>query len=393
MYIKPRKCPICNSENHEKLYEQKFTAMSSGSLLDNYTVVICRKCGFGYADNIPEQEVFDAYYQNMSKYEYQEHSGQESPQDLIRFKSIVDILVPFLSPQSKVIEIGCATGKMLSLLKEKWGGEVMGVDPSLVCGETAERLYNISVYNYNLWDLPVPKEKFTCVILSAVLEHIRDLNRAIDKITSLLLLNGLLEIEVPDASRYAEFLGAPFQEFSTEHIDFFSPISLDNLLQKHGYQKLICEQSVRSQSDNTRMPVITAIYQYSGNKNHEVTFDNITKLNLNAYILSSQQIEKQLQQIIDNLINNQRSILVWGVGTHTQRLLATGNLLKANICAFIDSNPRYQDKTIHGISIIPPSELRQHKEAILISSQVFQSEIKKQIEEDLKLKNTLILLY
>jgi ubiquinone/menaquinone biosynthesis C-methylase UbiE len=393
MNMKPRNCPICNSKHHEKLYDQKFTKMSSGSLLDNYTVVICTTCGFGYADNIPEQEVFDAYYQNMSKYEYKEHGGQESPQDLIRFQSIVDILVPFLSPQSKVIEIGCATGKMLSLLKEKWGCEVMGADPSLVCAETAKRLHNISVCNYNLWDLPLSEQRFNCVILSAVLEHIRDLNRAIDKITSLLLFNGLLEIEVPDASRYADFLGAPFQEFSTEHIDFFSPISLDNLLQKHGYQKLICEQSVRSQSDNTLMPVITAIYQYSGNKNHKITFDDITKSNLNTYIWGSQQIENQLQQIIDDLINAQLPILIWGVGTHTQRLLATGKLLKANICAFIDSNPRYKDKTIHGIPIISPSEIGQHDEAILISSQVFQSEIKKQIEEELKLDNTLILLY
>jgi SAM-dependent methyltransferase len=391
--MKPRKCPTCNNEYSEKLYEQQFTVMSSGSLLDSYTVAICKKCGFGYADNIPEQEIFDTYYQNMSKYEYQDHSGQESQQDLIRFQSIVDILIPFLSPQSKVIEIGCATGKMLSLLKEKWGGEVIGVDPSLVCANTAKNLYNITVFNYNLWDLPVPKQKFNCVILSAVLEHIRDLNRAIDTITSLLLLDGLLVIEVPDASRYFEFLGAPFQEFSTEHINFFSPISLDNLLKKHGYQKIICEQFVRLQSDNTPMPVITVIYQYKGNNNHEIAFDSITKTNLDAYILASQQIEKQLQEKIDGLINTQLPIMIWGVGTHTQRLLATCNLLNANIYAFIDSNPRYQDKTIKGIPIISPSDLSQHNEAILISSQVFQSEIKKQIVEDLNLRNDLILLY
>jgi SAM-dependent methyltransferase len=391
--MKSRSCPICNSEHRELLYSQKFTIMSSGSLLDSYDVVVCQACGFGFADNIPEQEEFDNYYQDMSKYEYQEHSGQESPQDLIRFQAVVDILVPFLPPQSKVLEIGCATGKMLSLLKDKGDFELTGVDPSPVCAETAKRLHDISVHNYNLWNLPIPEHKFDCVILSAVLEHIRDLNRAIEKITALLSINGLLEIEVPDASRYAEFPGAPFQEFSTEHIDFFSPISLDNLLQQHGYQKLICEQSVRSQSDNTMMPVITAIYRYGGNKNCELIFDHSTKISLNDYIQKSRQAEEKIQQVIDHLVNSQLAILVWGVGTHTQRLLATSNLAQANIIGFVDSNPRYQDKLIYELPIISPADLGRHTEDILISSQVFQSEIKKKIEEELKLKNNLILLY
>lgn len=391
--MKQRYCPICNSEYYKLLYNQKFTILSSGSLLDSYDVVVCTKCGFGYADNVPEQEVFDAYYQDMSKYEYQDHSGQESQQDLIRFHAVVDILLPFLSPQSKVLEIGCATGKMLSLLQGKGDFEVTGVDPSLVCAETAKRLYDISVHNYNLWNLPVPEQKFDCVILSAVLEHIRGLNRAIEKITSLLSVNGLLEIEVPDASRYAEFPGAPFQEFSTEHINFFSPISLDNLLQQHGYQRLICDRSVRSQSDNTLMPSITVIYKYSGNKRDEVVLDKTTEQNLTEYIQKSEQIEKQLYAVIDDLSSSQLPILVWGVGTHTQRLLAMSNLCKANIIAFVDSNCRYQDKSISELPIISPQELSQHSEPILISSQVFQDDIKRQIREQLKIDNQIILLY
>jgi len=367
--------------------------MSSGSLLDSYNVVVCQLCGFGYADNIPEQEVFDAYYQDMSKYEYQDRSRQESQQDLVRFHAVVDILVPFLSPQSRVLEVGCANGKMLSLLQEKGKFEVSGVDPSPVCTETAKILYDISVHNYNLWNLPVSKQKFDCIILSHVLEHVREINRAIEKITSLLSLNGILEIEVPDASRYAEFPGAPFQEFSTEHINFFSPISLDNLLQRHGYQQLICEQSVRSQSDNTLMPSITVIYKYSGNKRNEIVLDKTTELNLSEYIQKSEQIEKQLHAVIDDLSSSQLAILVWGVGTHTQRLLAMSNLSKANISAFVDSNSRYQDKSISELPIISPRVLSQYREPILISSQVFQDDIKRQIREQLKIDNQIILLY
>lgn len=388
-----RDCPICSSKEHELLFTQEFTAMSSGSLLSSYDVVSCHKCGFCYADNIPDQGILDEYYQDMSKYEYQDSEGQESSQDLLRFQAIVDTLIPFLSPEHRILEIGCANGKLLSLLKKQGYGEVSGLDPSPVCAKTAQELYGISVHNHNLWKMPVPPEKFNCIIMSAVLEHIRDLNRCLDKITALLSVGGILEIEVPDASCLAEIHGAPFQEFSTEHIDFFSPISLNNLLQTHGYEKLVCEQNVRQQSDNTLMPVITVIYQYTGNTNQELAFDSSTTTSLSAYINKSQLIELNLKRTIDDIVADKQPIIVWGVGTHTQRLLATSSLSQASISAFVDSNIRYQDKLLQGISIISPADIINYDEPILISSQVFQDSIQNQIRENLQLKNRVITLY
>jgi SAM-dependent methyltransferase len=389
-----RSCPICHNHHHELLFTQKFTAMSSGSLLDSYDVVVCQECGFGYADNIPDQSVFDTYYQEMSKYEYQENSGQESHHDLARFRSITDILTPFLpSFEARILDIGCATGKLLSLIKKCGYNYVLGLDPSPVCAKTAHNLYNISVSNDSLWDLSKPLQLFDCIIFSGVLEHIRDLNRCLDKVAEILAIGGILQIEVPDVSCFSNFTGAPFQEFSTEHIDFFSSTSLDNLLQTHGFHQLFCERNVRKQSDSTVMPVITAIYQHTSNKNREFVFDSSTKNSLLEYISQSKTIETNVRKIIDNVVDSRNSIIVWGVGTHTQRLLATSNLSQANICAFVDSNPRYQGKFLQEIPIISPTKLMNYREPIVISSQVFQSEIQAEIKDNLKLENQLILLY
>ena len=49
-----------------------------------------------------------------------------------------------------------------------------------------------------------------------------------------------------------------------------------------------------------------------------------------------------------------REILVWGAGLHTQRLLATGGLDRANIRAFIDRDPIYHGATLAGRPIIAP---------------------------------------
>jgi SAM-dependent methyltransferase len=389
-----RSCPVCLSHHPELLFKQQFTAMSSGSLLDSYDVVVCKDCGFGYADGIPTQDAFDRYYQDMSKYEYQHNTGQESIHDLHRFQSIVNFLIPFLpSKQARILDIGCATGKLLSLLKQEGYQAVLGLDPSPVCAQTARSLYDISVTTDRLWDLAEPNLPFNCIVLSGVLEHICDLNKSITKITSLLEINSLLLVEVPDASRFSDFPDAPFQEFSTEHIDFFSQVSLDNLLGLYGYDLLTSAQNDRPQSDSTIMPVITSIYRYSGNQNRPIKVDSITKLGLTAYINQSEQVEFQLQNIISNIVATQDPIVVWGVGTHTQRLLATSQLSQANITAFVDSNPRYQGKSLQEIEIISPTELKYRNESIMISSRVFQSDIIQQIREQLNITNQLILLY
>jgi hypothetical protein len=84
---------------------------------------------------------------------------------------------------------------------------------------------------------------------------------------------------------------------------------------------------------------------------------------------------------------------VWGVGTHTSRLMATSRLGEADIVAFIESNSRYHGKTLRGRPILAPEVLKDFREPVLISSRVFEKEIADQIRHDLGCSNELILLY
>ena len=97
---------------------------------------------------------------------------------------------------------------------------------------------------------------------------------------------------------------------------------------------------------------------------------------------------------IDAIVDAGRPILVWGVGTHTSRLMATSRLAEANIVAFIESNSRYHGKTL-ARSAHPGARrrCRSGSEPVLISSRVFQKEIADQIRNDLGCTNELILLY
>jgi len=389
-----RGCAVCGSQRSKLLFQQRFSEMSSGSLLEGYDMVVCQECGFGFADNIPEQAVFDAYYREMSKYEYQDCGGQESEYDLARFSAISGIIKQFLhNAQARILEVGCATGRLLSLLKESGYHNVLGLDPSPACAEAAQRLYGVRVLTNTLSDVSVPGQSSDFLILVGVLEHIRDLGSALAKTRYMLSTEGLMFVEVPDATQFARWPDAPFQQFSTEHINFFSATSLANLMQSNGFVQVFCRQDAREQSYGTTMPVISAIFKKDDLRPAHPVRDLETEQGLVEYIRQSQKVDDRIRQMIDDLAASGRPIIVWGVGTHTLRLLATSKLTESNICAFVDSNSHYQGKQLNGIPIIAPADSKGRSEPILISSRAFQREIERQIRDELKCTNELILLY
>ena len=76
--------------------------------------------------------------------------------------------------------------------------------------------------------------------------------------------------------------------------------------------------------------------------------DDVTEPDLRQYVRDSQRVDDRIRQTIDEILDRGEPIVVWGVGTHTLRLLATSRLKNAKIAAFVDSNPRYQGKTVQG---------------------------------------------
>jgi FlaA1/EpsC-like NDP-sugar epimerase len=204
---------------------------------------------------------------------------------------------------------------------------------------------------------------------------------------------GLLYLEVPDATTFADWPNAPYQDFSTEHINFFSPVSLRNLMRRHGFTEVFLEQNHREQSYKTVMSNVSAFYRKEEDVPQHIEFDTDTADGLERYIASSAADDRRLQAKIDAVVDAQQPIVVWGVGTHTSRLMATSRLAEAQIVAFIESNSRYHGKTLHGRPILPPEALRERGEAVLISSRVFQNEIAEQIRAGLGCPNELILLY
>jgi hypothetical protein len=99
--INSRRCAICHGQRKRLLYQQRFSMLSIGSILNGYDVVICQDCVFCYEDNIPDQSAFDVYYREMSKYEHQDHAGQPTEFEPRQIPELAQFLAKnILHPQS-----------------------------------------------------------------------------------------------------------------------------------------------------------------------------------------------------------------------------------------------------------------------------------------------------
>jgi 2-polyprenyl-3-methyl-5-hydroxy-6-metoxy-1,4-benzoquinol methylase len=389
-----RTCAICGATIPDLVFRQQFAAIEGASIVDGYDVVTCRTCGFAYADGIPEQHVFDAYYRAMSKYEYHQRDGEESPYDRVRMADIAADLEPLIGDRTaRILDIGCATGRLLYLLKEQGFPNVTGLDPSAGCVEAAKRLYHVRVVQGSMSDFPQTGERYDVVILIGVLEHIRDLIEAMRRVESILAPGGLVYVEVPNAIDFHRWPNAPFQDFSTEHINFFAPISLKNLFARFGFEQEYVKQHERQQSYGTMMSCLSAAFRRVGEPGGSIEFDSQSRPSLQRYVADSEAEEERIRSLIDELAASSRRLFVWGVGTNATRLLETTRLGEANIEAFVDSNTKYHGKRLANRPVVSPDALLGRTEPILILSRVFQREIAEQIRSSLGGNREILTLY
>jgi hypothetical protein len=78
----------------------------------------------------------------------------------------------------------------------------------------------------------------------------------------LLRADGRIFLEVPDASRCIPRRDTPFDEFSTESINFFSIFSLTNLLQQRGFRAVAGGYALRLRNETT-FPTTFVVFEKS----------------------------------------------------------------------------------------------------------------------------------
>ena len=216
------------------ILQRDFTMCRNITIFEKYDVLRCSNCKLYYAGNIEQTKEMADYYALMSRYEGGNYTLSK---DIMRhYRQNVDMIQKIIPKDAKILDVGCAFGGLLNELKKEGYMNLTGLEPSEKNCNYAEKMYSITVQKGN-WGNKMPiseDEKFDLIIFSAVLEHLLDFKSDIQRCKKYLNKDGYIHIVVPDVELFAEREDL-YQEFSTEHINYFDIDFLNLMMEECGY--------------------------------------------------------------------------------------------------------------------------------------------------------------
>ncbi len=378
-----RPCSICNHTKGRILYTQKFSLPEKSALPSSYDVVECENCGHCFADTSANQKDYDLYYNQMSKYEDKETASGGGFDEIDRARlNIAARIIEENCPDksSSILDIGCANGGLLHCLNDKGYKNLTGIDITKICVENVKKAGFNAFFGgiFNLEELG--NNKYDVVILSHVLEHVYDLQKTAENLKKLLNPNGIIYIEVPDASRYANYYVVPFYYFDCEHINHFDINALKNLFEDADFKCSSFNEREIKVSATTPYPAVSVVFK----KEKQSVVPVIIKTeNVVNSIIKYIEISKQKSDFseIERLIESKSPVLIWGAGMYSLRLLENSPLKDCYINCFMDKDFKKQGNTINNIEIRNPIEVLKldKTSTIIIASAIYGKEIEKEI--------------
>jgi len=152
-----------------------------------------------------------------------------------RLHAIVRLLG--LRPGDRVADVGCGSG-WLSDLCRRQGARVLAADIAPAGVAAARRRYpEVGHFTAaDVYHLPMRPGAFDVVVLSEVLEHLEDLDAALDQVRALLRPGGRLLVAVPHCETILQHLCVHCNRLTpaNAHLHSFDEQTLCRLLRDHG---------------------------------------------------------------------------------------------------------------------------------------------------------------
>ena len=351
-------CPICTQSNAKHMHENRFAPINKFNL--SYSIVECENCGHCYANVIPPNEIYTGYYETLSKYDT---GARITPIDQARNQHALYLFKKLQIPKDiNILDVGCGSGSFIAELHKNGYENVIGLDPAPQARQQFINQFNLDFVRRGdvstAFD-EVNPHSINLICLLAVLEHLPNMRNDFGNMISKILPGTLILIEVPAAELFDGEHGEPFGEFSLEHIQYFTKVSLHNFLKTFGIEaqhtELISLPSIRSGA-------LYCLAQYKG-KRENTERDNSGWID--KYIQASSR-----KQITALTHVPEEPFIIYGAGSHTARILAHfTEKQQHHIISIHDGNPNLQGQVIGRWKISPPELLKySNPYPILVSS-------------------------
>ncbi len=217
-------CAVCGSHHYRPYWS-----------LDSHSYVRCRRCGHVYQQPMPFPDDLSLRYDE--EYFRYELDNAENFFALMRL-GLEDIHFSFdprVFPLPRVLDIGCATGRLLEHFKEA-GWQSIGVEVCEPAARYAVEKRGIDVSIGTLEEARFGDASFSVVHTSHVIEHIADARAFVQEIYRILVPGGLLVMVTPDRGGFqARLFGSRWRSVIADHVHLFSAAGLTSLLSQCGF--------------------------------------------------------------------------------------------------------------------------------------------------------------
>jgi len=216
-------CPLCKSQKTVSVYKIENMFFTDGRTSMDLEVGLCEECGFVFQSSAYSDE-YDAKVANLYK-NYHMSDNFDFPR---RDKKSLDSLEFIcrnveLNGRSSILEIGSDRGDFLYMLKEKYGANILGIEPN------AEQVALVpTVKGY--FDKDSFSSKFDLVVLKHTLEHIKYPQVFLRDVFGRVNDGGYIYIEVPSFDVCRKYF---LDDFTAEHVSYFSQDVLLGLLKDY----------------------------------------------------------------------------------------------------------------------------------------------------------------
>lgn len=172
----------------------------------------------------------------------------------------------FSGRPGRLLDIGAAAGFTMAGCRDL-GWNVDGVEPNLMMVEHCRKAEGLNVYHGDLDDVDA-SERYNCVLLLQVLEHIGDPVGTLRKILTLLKPGGIVIVETWNVRSWpARVLKHRWHQCNPPSVvHWFSPRSLTRLFNRHGFRLITTGRPFKTTPLSngvallaTKFPLITAL--------------------------------------------------------------------------------------------------------------------------------------
>lgn len=232
------RCIACQKSQFETVVASKDYCVS----MEDFTVLKCTNCGFGFTVNAPDERNIGRYYEHA---DYVSHTDTKEG----LFFTIYHKIRAFMLGQKlgyikshksikSLFDIGSGTGYFVNYVKHQ-NIDVVGFEPDGDARAQAKKNFNLELES-SLEQVLQSKRTFDAISMWHVLEHVHELDAYFEHFRALLNDQGILAIAVPnytsfDATFYKKYWAA---YDLPKHLWHFSPESMKLLAGKHHFNHL-----------------------------------------------------------------------------------------------------------------------------------------------------------